>query len=335
MKPKNPFIILFFKDITLMLKILHLRFPIIYDICYENYKGLTKNPRWLLMRKLARFHLVRSVIRYLANLTNKPSEFSLRESQTLFPDINSDLVIDNLKKDAFCFGINLPGEIVEEIVSFAYSNPCYIHRKPKLGFYYHQKKLAESSYGNKLTLAGYFNTSVLCPAINKLQNDPILLAIAAKYLEQEPVHIANLLWWSFTSDGITSQEKKRTFQMFHYDVDDYRFLKFFFYLTDVDLYSGPHVCIRGSHRKKKLSHLLLPKSKTDDEILNYYGSESLVTICGKAGFGFAEDTFCFHKGETPIIRDRLMLQIEFGTTDYGMQHDLREPSLLQLMSSNK
>ncbi len=27
----------------------------LYDICYENYKGLTKNPRWLLMRKIARF----------------------------------------------------------------------------------------------------------------------------------------------------------------------------------------------------------------------------------------------------------------------------------------
>jgi hypothetical protein len=283
------------------------------------------------MRNLARFNVGRALIEFLSKISTKVSELSVvSESNTLFPDINVDSVVTSLKKEGLYLGINLTEEIVKEIVWFAYSQPCYGYRQPKLGFYYHQKQLAESYYNQKLALAGYFNTSSLCTAINKLQNDPKLLAIAAKYLEHKPVHQGNLLWWSFTGD-ITDKERRQSFQMFHYDIDDYRFLKFFFYLTDVDEFNGPHVCIRGSHKHKKLSHLLLPKRETDAEIFNSYGRDSLISICGQAGFGFAEDTFCFHKGTTPVNKDRLMLQVEFGTTDYGMQHDIRKTSLLQLM----
>jgi len=74
---------------------------------------------------------------------------------------------------------------------------------------------------------------------------------------------------------------------------------------------------------------LLRKRETDQDIIDYYGSESLVNIYGKAGFGFAEDPLCFHKGIPPTQKDRLILQIEFARTDYGMQHDFRPPSLLK------
>jgi uncharacterized protein YcgL (UPF0745 family) len=307
-------------------------FWLLYEICYENYKGLTKNPRWLLMRIIGRFPIGQVFMRYFSkpvviSYTHYPSE------PTLFQNINVDIVVDSLKRDGFYLGINLPKEIVQEIVIFALSSPCYSYLNTKLGFYYQQKEWAESYYQKKIIMANYFNTSLLCNAIKKLQNDPKLLAIASKYLEGKPVHQGNLMWWSFVGDA-TVREKSKAFQMFHYDRDDYRFLKFFFYLTNVDVLSGPHVCVRGSHKQKKISHLLLPKRETDEEIINSYGKESLVTICGQAGFGFVEDTFCFHKGATPINRDRLILQIEFGTTDYGMQHDIRQTSLLQVNSQN-
>ncbi|BAY66022.1 hypothetical protein NIES22_61350 [Calothrix brevissima NIES-22] len=270
----------------------------------------------------------------LSKLLAKSSEFSVSQSSTCFEDINVDVVVDSLKKDGFYLGMNLPEEIIQEIVLFAHSQPCYGYRQPHLGFYYHQKELAQSYYGTEFTLAGYFNTALHCPVINQLQSDPKLLAIAAQYLEHEPCHQGNQLWWSFAGES-SEQHKRKAFQMFHYDIDDYRFLKFFFYLTDVDVYGGPHICVRGSHKQKKISHLLLPKREKDEEIINYYGEKLLVSIYGKAGFGFAEDTFCFHKGTTPIKRDRLILQIEFGTTDYGMQHDMRESSLLQCMNNPK
>ncbi|MFN6561576.1 MAG: hypothetical protein RMY28_017510 [Nostoc sp. ChiSLP01] len=313
-----------------MLKKLKKKFPLQYNICYENYIGLTKNPRWLLMRKVGRLPLGRFARYFFSHKNEHFSQGLVNRSCTLFPGIDIDLVVNSLKENGFYLGLNLSKEIVTEIAEFAHSHACYGDYKPHLGFFYNQKESAEKHYEQIFKLAGYFNTALLCPAIKKLQNDPTLLAIAGKYLECNPVHLSNQLWWSFAGET-TTFEKMKTFQMFHYDLDDYRFLKFFFYLTDVDALSGPHVCVRGSHKQKKLSHLLLPKCETDEAIISYYQQKSLVTIYGKAGFGFAEDTFCFHKGTTPIAQDRLMLQVEFGTIDYNMQHDIRDPLILQTM----
>jgi hypothetical protein len=59
------------------------------------------------------------------------------------------------------------------------------------------------------------------------------------------------------------------------------------------------------------------KSRPDEEIEGHYPAEDIRVICGKAGTGFAEDTFCFHKGQAPRSQDRLMLQVRFGLRDYG------------------
>lgn len=305
-------------------------FSIIYDIFYENYKGLIKNPRWLFMRKIARFKIGRRIMIYLSKSTKSYSS-PVNQTNSCFEDVNVDEVVNSLTTEGLYLGINLPGSIVEEILQFAQSTVCYGNRKTELGFYYHQKEQLETELKNRLVVASYFNTASLCSAIEKLQNDPKLLAIAAKYLDASPVHQGNSLWWSFSGES-THRQQSQSAQIFHYDIDDYRFLKFFFYLTDVDEYSGPHVCVRGSHKKKKLSHLWLRKRETDQDIIDFYHQESLVKICGKAGFGFVEDPLCFHKGITPIRQNRLILQIEFARTDYGMQHDQREAFLLKCIS---
>ena len=298
----------------------------LYSILYENYKGLTKNPKWLLMRKIARFKIARSVV-YFFN-RSKLSQLAKSESNSYFPNIDVNQIVTQLQNEGLALNINLPQHLVAEIVEFAKTTVCYGNQKSELGFYFHDKEQAESQAKTQFIVAHYFNTALLCPAIYKLQNDANLLAIAAKYLEREPVHQGSRLWWSFPGDR-TYQQLSSNGQLFHYDLDDYRFLKFFFYLTDVDAQNGPHICVRGSHNQKKLSHLLLRKRETDEDIIKYYGLESLVTICGQAGFGFVEDGLCFHKGVTPTQKNRLILQIEFATTDFGMQHDIRDTSILK------
>jgi hypothetical protein len=92
-----------------------------------------------------------------------------------------------------------------------------------------------------------------------------------------------------------------------------------FYLTDVNLADGAHVCVKGSHRKKKLSHQFsLLRERDDQEIKEYYGQEKVITICDRAGVGFVEDPFCFHKGIVPQVRDRLILEFKFTINNYGM-----------------
>ncbi|MCC5637456.1 hypothetical protein LC593_16720 [Nostoc sp. CHAB 5844] len=303
----------------------------VQDFCYENYQGLTKNPRWLLMRKIAKFQLVRDIIKYFSKSSLHAFLQLINEQNSYFADVEVDEVVKNLHEEGLFLGINLPQEVVQEIVMFAKSTACYANRKSHLGFYYHQKEVAQNQVGKQFTTGCYFNTGLFCSAIKKLQNDPKLLAIAAKYLDAQPVHQGNKLWWSFAGES-TYKEQSQAAQFFHYDLDDYRFIKFFFYLTDVDSQSGQHMCVRRSHKKKKSTHLWFRKRETDQDIINYYGQESLVSISGQAGFGFAEDPLCFHKGLPPTHKDRLILQIEFATTDYQMQHDIKDTALLKMVN---
>jgi len=269
------------------------------------------------MRKLARFEILRNWIIYLFNSQNKRWEISDCNS-SCFKDIDVSLVISNLRTKGYYSGINLPQAILREILEFANHKICYGNREPNLGFYCSNKKQAEVLKNEQFSVGSYLHETEMCPAINKLKTDPGLLAIAAQFLGTNPIHIASELVWSFPISAEWVQQRKLA-QVFHYDMDDYRFIKFFFYLTDVDMSSGPHVCIQGSHRNKKFLHQLIGlrcANIDEQKIVDCYGTENVVNICGPAGFGFVEDPFCFHKGTPPSDKARLLLQIEFAANSY-------------------
>ncbi|MGB5963045.1 MAG: hypothetical protein WBG73_20580 [Coleofasciculaceae cyanobacterium] len=292
-------------------------FAKIIDYLQKSYRSMVRNPKLFLMRKLARFEVIRNWISNYYHFINKSQKIN-SNIISVFRDVNVEQINQALNDDGYALNINLPNEVVQEILKFAYSDTCYANRNSELGFFYGEREKFETSTGNKVRLGSYFEADN-CTAIKKLETDPTLLAIAAKFLGAAPLHMATELWWSFPTVA-TPLEQLKAAQVFHYDMDDYRFIKFFFYLTDVDILSGPHICIRGSHVNKRLSHQLLGvrcASKEDSEIVDCYGSENVITICGAAGLGFAEDTYCFHKGSPPKEKERLLLQIEFAINDYG------------------
>lgn len=289
----------------------------LFDYCHKSYQCLTCNPKLFLMRKLARLEVIRNWVSSLYKLLHPSYEVN-QTTPSILHNINVDTIVSGIRTDSYAPGINLPQAVIQEILDYAQSAPCYADRNSAANFYYREKEQTEISLGRKIRLGSYFHAQG-CAAVRKLENDPTILAIAAKYLGAPPVHIASELWWSFPVEG-TPMEQLKAAQVFHYDLDDYRFIKFFFYLTDVDLSNGPHVLIRGTHKNKKLSHQLLGvrcASKPDEDIVNCYGAENLVTVCGPAGLGFAEDATCFHKGTLPTQKERLLLQIEFAINNYG------------------
>lgn len=301
----------------------------LYDYGYEWFRGMTKNPKWLLMRKMARFGFVRSLIRRLQSRSTPDPRFS---GESAFSEVCPELIVQSVIKDGLYLGLNLPSALLEEIVTYAKQYPCYGDHKPEFGFHYAQKQEAQRWYSREFVTASYFNTVENCPAIEQLTHDPLVLSIAADYLGTDPVLVSSQLWWSFVTES-SLQARRKAAQLFHYDLDDYRFIKFFFYLTDVDSLSGAHACIQGTHRRKKLIHEWHKKRFKDADIVDTYGIEKLVTIRGNAGFGFVEDTLCFHKGMPPVRADRLMLQLEFATCDYQMQHDRVDPRSLYVYSA--
>jgi hypothetical protein len=297
------------------------------DYFIYNWQDILASPRWFLMRKFARFNIIRAWKNFYLKVADESTLCSNLES-TIFTDVDIHGVVADLEEYGLFQGLRLPNNLVQEIVDFSLKATCYVGRKPNMGFHLLEREKAQAYYQTKILSAKYFNTAFQCSGIKMLEQDPTLLKIAARYLKTTPVHISNSLFWSFPADS-NLYEQSKSAQVFHCDLDDYKFLKFFFYLTDVDVNCGPHVYILKSHKKKKLSYQFLRGRATESDLINYYGVENIVTICGDSGWGFAEDSFGHHKGSPPISKPRLILQIEFATYNYGMQDDIVDPSQLK------
>jgi hypothetical protein len=144
------------------------------------------------------------------------------------------------------------------------------------------------------------NTSIASSpkaAVSLPQRDPLLLDVARHYLGSEAKLITTRTWWSFPAKSASEADLSRASFKFHFDLDDWRMLKFFFYLSDVDADAGPRVYVRGSHNRRRLEHqLTLLVGHPADEVLSFYGEDSAITLTGKAGTGFVEDAFGFHRG---------------------------------------
>jgi hypothetical protein len=95
---------------------------------------------------------------------------------------------------------------------------------------------------------------------------------------------------------------------FHYDALDFKSLTLFIYLTDVDLSSGPHVVIEGTHGCKAFADLWQPI--LSDETARQKFGDRAKTIVGPKGTMLFEDTSCYHKASSCQTK-RLMLSIDY------------------------
>ena len=59
---------------------------------------------------------------------------------------------------------------------------------------------------------------------------------------------------------------------------------------------------------------------SDEQINDYYSKNNIKKILGKKGTMFIGDTSCYHRGHPPIIKDRLLLVIEFSNSMFGASH---------------
>jgi hypothetical protein len=268
-----------------------------------------------LMYVFARFRLVRSLVVWFYSLrrtTPLPAA-----GPTFVEDVNVDAAVQCISQDGYFSGLRLRADVVEELQTFSALAPCFGDGNRDYPFLYADRVNAEQQYGERFKLGRYNHALLASPLLQALSRDPQLLAIAREYLRTEPVLIGVRMWWSFVGPA-DADEQRMSAQGFHYDIDGYRGLTFFFYLTDVGLSNGPHVYVRGSHNRKSWKHTVsIYKGRSDAEINECYGLERQVVSCGSAGSGFAEDILGFHKGVHPESGDRLIVQLRYGLRDYG------------------
>lgn len=304
------------------------------------FHSLRTQPGYTLMRGAARFSRVRQLvanIRREFNVTNKVEFLSACESrmhQTQFPTVDRHSFVQELRDNGVAFGLRLSSQAVTAIHQYVQAAPCYADRVESRGFMLSHRHEAERALHKPILLAQYFNAVSACPDIGSLVDDPMLQAIACEYLESVPTFVGANLWWTFPVNALESDREQHA-HLFHRDVDDFRFFKFFFYLTDVVPGDGAHVCVVGSHHRPprvRFGDQWNIRRYTDEEIAENFPANDIREICDTAGTGFAENTLCVHKGRTPTQSPRLLLQLQYALFDYGAMHDRRATERLGLIA---
>ena len=147
-------------------------------------------------------------------------------------------------------------------------------------------------------------------SLASIARSPVFAELATAYLELP----ADELIVEATIDTLVAVERRATpggyddALEFHRDIDAYKFLKIFVYLTDCEEGDGHHEVYLRSHRH--FPRALIP-------IRRYHASEieraipqaKLKKVTGKAGFAFGENTLAFHRGTRPVRNHRVIFNL--------------------------
>lgn len=284
---------------------------------------LKENPAWLPMFMLARTMPGRR-LHWALSAGYKPEQ---APQPSMFGPLDASAVADALRSDGIFTGLRMPARIQQEIGNFARITPCFGNFNRSLEFVAPRHRDAEQRFGRSLLSGHFFERSLRSAGVRAVQADPLLMSVAKHYLGASARLITTRVWWSFPTKNATEADRSlASLDKFHFDLDDWRMLKFFFNLVDVDEGTGPHVFVKGSHNRRKVKHqYTLMVGHPADEVLDYYGADQAVTLTGPAGSGFVEDPFGFHMGTVPVTRPRLMMEVGFGVSKPSRRRFHGEP----------
>lgn len=212
---------------------------------------------------------------------------------------DQEILID-LKTDGFSdLGLTISADQIEAIKNELKNLNCYDTSKKDTPV------VDLDNVGKDVQLAHYKRDDLAKSAsIIQIANDSKVLNAVTKYLGIQPT-ISNInCWWSFGD-----RESAKEAQFYHRDLDDFKFLKMFIYLTDVNEQSGPHIYVKGSHRSNKLNQL---RRFSDDEVNTLFNSNDILTLTRSKGNTFIEDTYGIHKGQLPLQGNRLIIQFQYS-----------------------
>lgn len=278
------------------------------------------DPRFLVMSWLARFIAIREWVARRGNYIAPAVIDStvIHEAEGACPLMSPGQVAQLIHTNGYYVGFSLRPSSLQELLTFAKTTPCYANRNPSQPFYIQHRDKIEQNLGTPLLVAGYLDNHESCEAYQNIKHDPYLLAIASQYLNHPAVYLRGELAWSFPAPN-TLADKIKTARVYHCDINDFKTIKFFFYLTEVGEGEGPHVYMRGTHRTRRFGHQRLGQgcaAIADETLVQTYGRDRIQVVTGAAGLGFAGDPYCLHKGTVPTNHARLLLQLEFGITPY-------------------
>lgn len=194
-----------------------------------------------------------------------------------------------------------PGQ-VDEVHTFLKEHPPYDLRD-------RTRVVAGDTLPDGVRYSEYRIADVLaCPHLLEAINSPKVLAVAESYLGCKPTIAQMILRWTYAT-GLPDAR----FQLYHRDLDDWKFVKLFIYLTDVDDQSGPHTVVTETHRTRSS---VQARYWTDDEMAARFPAGRMASLTGGSGSAWLVDTFAYHKGVNPVRSHRLALIVQYSLLPY-------------------
>jgi hypothetical protein len=203
-----------------------------------------------------------------------------------------------------------PGE-VDEIAGFAFSTPAI---GKDLG-----KQIAISRDcipEGEARYVWFMDQLAAVPAVRHLITQGPYCAIAQDYLGCRPILTHINLWLDRPFEG------KYEPYSYHYDNDGPAFLKFFFFLTEVDIGTGAHYFVAGTQGHRKPARFAKSGLYREEDVHSHFGRDREIIVRGPAGTILVEDTSGFHRGSTIDHNYRLLMQLEFNVIDVPTDQEL-------------
>lgn len=266
---------------------------------------------WQLHRIIGRFDTGRAISRWWRRGMHRlmPPPWAL--ATTVFETVLIGEVVDNLRRQGYFAGLQLPDCALNEIYEHARKTPCRRHMEDEECFLIDAISNGHSPQGRPVAVADV-DAQVPCNAITRLAGDAKLVEMVTCHLGYGPRKVVSRLYWSPVS-GLSNDSRRWNGQTidYHYDMERGEALYVYFYLTNVTETDGCHVLVAGSHLSKPLGIKLSSTQQPECRVLKTYGAENIVIVEGRAGFGFLENPACFHKVLPPRQSNRLMLQFRY------------------------
>lgn len=213
----------------------------------------------------------------------------------------------------------LSSDVCDRILQLGLEMPVNVREVPQLtGEKYNRSKPRAIRYD--------FSSRDLLKSndIQDLIADPTLEAVAKSYLKTNPIIDIITMWWN---TAFSPEPSKEAAQYFHFDMDRLKWVKFFFYITDVGPDQGPHTFVEGSHRSNSIPDFLLTKGYArleDEDVQKKFSQSSFKEFLGSRGTIIAEDTRGLHKGKNVKNGDRLVFQLQYSNHIFGSTFDKQE-----------
>jgi hypothetical protein len=155
--------------------------------------------------------------------------------------------------------------------------------------------------------------------IQKIISNKEIYQIAREYFKSEPFfdHVNIGISTSFNKNFNDTGDSKAA-QLYHFDMDRPKWLKFLIYVCDVNEDNGPHCFVKYTHKNNGIPFRLRSQGyvRITDETLRQNNLQA-ERFTEKAGTAIIEDTKGLHKGEKLKDGYRILMNIQVNNSMFG------------------